>query len=295
MRATGGESEGGFADDAVMSTTEMRDLFDARNTLDVAAGQLVRPVALVDARMGTTAAPAKALLPILGRPLLWYVVQRLRTSALLRDVVVLTTDSGRDAPIRSYCRRQAIEVFAASEHDATDRAYRAALRYGANPVVLVRGEAAFVDPTVVDRLLLLLEEGQFDFATVATGAPGSFLEGARFPAGVEAQALSLHALERTWAEATEPSDRAEVTSYVARAPGRFAAGTLHAERAVPDLRLTIASEADLDLARRVYASLGGADRAFTLEEVLEFLDRKPELLGLARRHGAAEAYQLAAA
>src|SRR4051794_35047917 len=186
------------------------DLASYDETFGDRPGALVRPVAFVEARMGSTELPGKALLPILGRPLLWHVVDRIRRAEQIAEVVVLTTDAPRDMPIRSYCRRQGIEVFAGSERDATDRLYRAAIHHGANPIVRLEAEAAFVDPTLVDRLLSFYADGEFDFAKIATGAGSIFLEGGRFPDGMGAEVLGLHALERTWAEATDPGDRGAV-------------------------------------------------------------------------------------
>ena len=69
-----------------------------------------------------------------------------------------------------------------------------------------------------------------------------------------AQVMGLHALERTWAEATDKADREAVTTYVERAVGRFRVGTLRAEQNLAHLRLTIENEGDLELARQVYAT-----------------------------------------
>lgn len=278
-----------------MSATAPAHRPDERGFADDRPGVVVRAVALIDARMGSTEAPGTALVPILGRPLLWYVVQRLRAATRLADVVVLTTDSARDTPIRSYCHRQGIAVFAGRERDATDRVYRAAIRYRANPVVLVDAAAAFVDPTLVDSLVDLYEDGGFDYAKIATGLGSTFLEGGRFPEGMEAEVLGLFALERSWAEVMQPADRQAVTAHVARADGRFRVGTLRPERSVAQLSLTIACSGELELARRIYAGLGGAERAFTLAEVLEFLDRRPELLGLTREYVNADVFHPVAA
>jgi spore coat polysaccharide biosynthesis protein SpsF len=278
---------------SLLQTRDELERFDG--TIDVRPGALVRPVAFVEARMGSTGLPGKALLPILGRPLLWHVVERVRAATKIADVVVVTTDSPRDMPIRSYCRRQGIEVFSGSERDATDRLYRAAIHYRANPIVRVEAEAAFVDPTIVDRLLALYEDGEFDTAKVATGAGTIFLEGGRFPEGMDVQVLGLHALERTWSEATDAADRAAVSTYVERALGRFRAGTLRAEQNLSHLRLTIANESDLEFARRVYAGLSSSGGVFTLDEMLAFLDGRPELLGLTRRFSGVEAFQQLAA
>src|SRR4051812_6969381 len=276
-------------------TASVLDLQGYDETFGDRPGALVRPVAFVEARMGSTELPGKALLPILGRPLLWHVIDRVRQAEQIAEVVVVTTDSPRDMPIRSYCRRQGIEVFAGSERDATDRLYRAAIHYRANPIVRLDAEAAFVDPALVDRLLDLYADGEFDYAKIATGTGSIFLEGGRYPEGMGAQAIGLHALERTWAEATDPADRGAVTAFVERAVGRFRVGTLRAEQNLSHLRLTIENEGDLDFARQVYGQLGSSQRAFTLAALLTFLDSKRELLGLARRFAGAEAFQQLAA
>src|SRR5436190_7522280 len=101
------------------STASPLDLQSYDETFGDRPGALVRPVAFVEARMGSTELPGKALLPILGRPLLWHVLERVRQAAQIADVVVVTTDAPRDTPIRSYCRRQGIECFTGSERDAT--------------------------------------------------------------------------------------------------------------------------------------------------------------------------------
>jgi spore coat polysaccharide biosynthesis protein SpsF len=271
------------------------DLTTYDETFGNRPGALVRPVAFVEARMGSTELPGRALLPILGRPLLWHVIDRVRQASQIAEVVVLTTDSPRDMPIRSYCRRQGIEVFAGNERDATDRLYRAAIHYRANPIVRLEAEAAFVDPTLVDQLLSLYSDGEFDYAKIATGAGSIFLEGGRYPEGMGAQVIGLHALERTWSEATDANDRGAVTAFVERAVGRFRVGTLRAEQNLSHLRLTIENEGDLELARQVYGQLGSSRGAFTLEQTLAFLNSRPELLGLARRFSGAEAFQPLAA
>jgi spore coat polysaccharide biosynthesis protein SpsF len=258
-------------------------------------GALVRPVAFVEARMGSTALPGKALLPILGRPLVWHVIDRVRQAEQIAEVVVVTTDSPRDLPIRCYCRRQGIEVFAGSERDATGRLFRGAIHYRANPIVRVDAEAAFVDPTLIDRLLGFYSDGEFDYAKIAAGTGSIVLEGGRYPAGMGAQAIGLHALERTWAEATDPADRGAVTAFVERAVGRFRVGTLRAEQNLSHLRLTIENEGDLELARQVYGGLNTSRSAFTLPELLAFLDSRPELLRIACRFSGAEAFRQLAA
>lgn len=246
-----------------------------------------RPVIAIEAAMGSSHLPGSALLPICGRPLLRHVVARM-SNVSGASVVVVTTDSPRDLPIRQYCRRNGIEFFAGSSSDPLDRLYRAALRFGADPIIRVSAQAAFIDPLVISRLLELHADGGFDLARVATGEGTIFLEGGRYPRGFEAECVSLWALERAWSEATDPADREAAFSYLTRAVGRFRVGTLRAERNLSHLRLEVESETDLELARRIYAELDHGEGTFSLDDVLGFLNGNPELLGVNRSFVGAE-------
>ena len=64
----------------------------------------MRPVAIIQARMGSTRLPGKVLKPILGRPMLWYIVQRIRWVPDVVEVVVATSEQPGDEPIRHFCR-----------------------------------------------------------------------------------------------------------------------------------------------------------------------------------------------
>ncbi len=58
-----------------------------------------------------------------GQPVLCRVVERLRRSAKLRDVVVATTNSPKDDLIVELCNVLSFTVFRGSENDVLDRYY----------------------------------------------------------------------------------------------------------------------------------------------------------------------------
>ena len=95
----------------------------------------MRPVAIIQARMGSSRMPGKVLRPICGRPMLWHIVRRLRCVPLLSEVVVATSDQIGDEPIRVFCGENGIAVFAGSERDVLDRFYQAAIRSGGDPLI----------------------------------------------------------------------------------------------------------------------------------------------------------------
>ena len=60
----------------------------------------MKRVAIIQARMGSTRLPGKVLEPLLGQPLLFWVVERIARCRLLDEIVVATSSLDRDDPNR---------------------------------------------------------------------------------------------------------------------------------------------------------------------------------------------------
>jgi spore coat polysaccharide biosynthesis protein SpsF (cytidylyltransferase family) len=234
----------------------------------------VRPVAIVQSRMGSTRLPGKALADVAGEPLLVRVVERARRAGRLADVVVATSADPGDAPIRALCADRGIPCFAGSESDVLDRFHGAAEAHGADPVVRLTGDCPLLDPALVDAVVDLYATGEHDHVGVAAGAGASRLDGGRYPSGVDAECFSRAALDRAWREATAASDREHVTPYLWRVPGRFRVGSIRGDRDLGHLHWSVDTGADLSFVRTVYDRLGPT---FGLEDVLALLRRDPEL------------------
>lgn len=243
---------------------------------------MTAPLAIVQARMGSSRLPGKVLLPLAGKPTLLHIVERLRAAPGIGNVVVATSDLPQDAPIREMCGREGIPCFAGSETDVLDRFYRAAREFGGDPVVRVTGDCPLVDPAVVGRLLALYARGGRDHVAVATGAGAAFLGGGRYPDGLDAECFSFASLERAWREASEQSDREHVTPYIWRNKARFATELMTSPRDFSAQRWTVDTESDYRFVSRVYEALWRPHRHFTMEDVCDLLAREPDLLAVNR-------------
>ena len=122
----------------------------------------MNPIAIVQARMGSTRLPGKVLMPLAGRPVLGHVVERLAYCSTLSGIVVATTTEASDDAIAEFCDGAGVLVFRGSEDDVLDRYHQAAAEFEADPVVRITADCPVIDPTVVDRVVDGFLEGEFD-------------------------------------------------------------------------------------------------------------------------------------
>ena len=78
-------------------------------------------VASIEARMHSKRLPGKVLEDVCGHPVLWHIVQRVKRSDHVHEVVIATTVEEGDDPIAEFARENGIKCFRGSEVDVLNR------------------------------------------------------------------------------------------------------------------------------------------------------------------------------
>ncbi len=230
-----------------------------------------RTVAIIQARCGSTRLPRKVLAPILDRPMLWWVVTRVRAARLVDEVVVATTTRSEDDELEALCQRERWCCFRGSEMDVLDRYHGAAREYGAKVVVRITSDCPLIDPDVVDLVI----------ATFKAGVPAvdyaSNCQRRTYPRGLDTEVFSEGALERAWREDKRPDWREHVTPYIYRGGGfRLAAVANTTDFSAH--RWTVDTPEDLQFVRTVCKHLGR--KTFSWRQLLAVLHENPDWVQL---------------
>ena len=64
-----------------------------------------RVVAIIQARMNSTRLPGKVLRKILGKPLLFYLTDRIKKCLMIDEIIIATTETIRDDEIVNFCKQ----------------------------------------------------------------------------------------------------------------------------------------------------------------------------------------------
>ena len=231
-------------------------------------------VATIEARMGSSRLPGKVLLPVLGRPLLQYLLERLRAVPSIDDIVLATTVAGADDALADFARAMQVRCFRGSEDDVMDRVIRAAASAGADVVVEITGDCPLIDPQIVEQVVRMFKAHHAEYVSNAHVRS--------YPIGMDVQVFPLDALRRSASMTGERLDREHVTLHMRSHPEWFPAVHLVAppELHWPELGLTLDEAADFDLLSRVIERLYPHNPMFGCRDMVDLLRRAPELASL---------------
>jgi spore coat polysaccharide biosynthesis protein SpsF len=231
----------------------------------------VKAVITIEARMRSSRLPGKVLLPILGRPMLALMIERLRRVRQVDGIVVATTGNSVDDSIADLARQLGVGWFRGSEDDVLDRVLNAAQSVGADLIVETTGDCPLIDPGVIDQLIATFRTNSVDYCSnVLTRT---------YPRGMDAQVFPVKVLAQVAELTKDPADREHVSLYICEHPERFrllnVASGLAPE--IGDLRLTVDTPEDLKLVGVVYNELYPVNPQFTLADILDLFKRRPQL------------------
>ena len=176
---------------------------------------------IVQARMTSSRLPGKVLrtldytnnISVLGS-----VVERLRSAKMLDHVVIACTINADDDPLVEYAEREGLAYYRGSENDVLDRFYNAATKYGYDNIVRITSDCPFLDPSVIDDLVTLFLEGDYQYASNCIRRT--------YPHGLDCEILTYDVLKWMHENTSDKFYREHVTSYVTHHQDEFRIGRL---------------------------------------------------------------------
>ena len=213
--------------------------------------------------MSSSRLPGKVLLPIAGKPMLQRVWERVAQARLVENSIVATTNDPSDDPLAVFCRQQGYAVFRGNLFDVLDRYYQAAIWCKAEIVVRITADCPMIDPKGIDAVIQKFLDDQADFA--ANRLPPPFKR--TTPIGMDTEVCSFASLEQAWKHASKGFEREHVMPYLYDTPGRFKVSLVDLAEDLSQLRFTVDTAADLQVANEIYTAFAGRED-FNLEELL---------------------------
>lgn len=228
-------------------------------------------IAIIQARTGSKRLPNKMFLKILGRPILWHVIERVKASKLIDEIVIATTRAKEDKKILKLAKKLKLKCYQGKINDVLDRFYQAAQKFDAQTIVRITPDDIFEDPTIIDLLIrtFIKAKGKYDYVSNTINQT--------YPEGIDAEVFSFEALKKAYREAKKSSEREHVTPYIWKNTQKFKIKKVDYKKNISFLRWTVDYPQDLKFAREVYQRLYRKKRIFLMKDVLNLLKKEPNL------------------
>lgn len=231
-------------------------------------------VTVIQARTASSRLPNKIFLPLLDKPLLFRMYERVAASRLRGTIVIATTTDISDDKVEELCKEYHLNYFRGHPTDLLDRHYQAAKIFNADAVVKIPSDCPLIDPNVIDKVLnyYLNNSDKFDYV--------SNLHPATYPDGNDVEIIRIEALKNAWENAKLELEREHTSPYLWENSNKFRIGNVEWETRSDysmSYRFTIDYKKDYNFIKQVYDELYPVNNIFTLQDILDFLKRRPEI------------------
>ena len=224
---------------------------------------------LIQARCGSTRFPNKVLADLSGKSDLQRVIERVKNSKLIDEVMVITSIEKNNLPLIELCAKLQTRVFVGSEDDVLDRYYQAARLIKPEYVIRITADCPLFDWRYLDLAIEQLKP-ETDYLAEMTES---------FPDGLDIEIMKFSALKEAWENARMASEREHVTLYIRNHLDEYQVQNFECPiHGIGHKRWTLDEPADLELIEKIYGhfiNLGKED--FATEDILGFLAENPQL------------------
>jgi Spore coat polysaccharide biosynthesis protein F, CMP-KDO synthetase homolog len=156
-------------------------------------------VCIVEARYRSSRLPGKVLMPILGKPMLARMLERIRRARTLDALIVACPEGADDDAVEHVALENGALCFRGSEDDVLERVVGAANAANADVIVEVTGDCPLHEPALIDKVVSDYMLGGADF--VSNILPYST------PRGTDVRVFSAKSLADIAERSSDPADR----------------------------------------------------------------------------------------
>lgn len=245
---------------------------------------MMKVVATIEARTGSSRLPRKVLKSLIGAPMLERIIERVRRSTRLDEIVVATTDLEADLAIVDSAKNAGVSAFCGSENDILDRLAGAVDVSSADILVSLTGDNPFIDPVLIDDMIESLLASSADYVATTHMQHARHWDAVRtFPTGISAQVVRAGLVREMHATIGDAAVRELGLYCIYDDPEQrfslipFEAAGKYASWRHPGLRMTVDTLDDFCMAEAVYSALYSDNPTFSTREAIQLLVDNPQL------------------
>lgn len=236
----------------------------------------MKVVAIIQARMGSTRLPGKIFMDVMGKPLFWHFVERIKRAKNVDRMIIATTNKKEDDCICEFAIKNNISFYRGEEKNVLDRFYQTAIKYKIKNILRVTSDCPLISPKIVDKIVSEYLKGGYDYVS------NTLLY--TYPDGCDVEVFSFKALEKAWKECKNPIDKEHVTSYIKNS-GKFKIKNVESKNPIDpeEYKWSVDTKEDLTCVREIYKHLYKKGKFFSYKNIMDFLKKHPQIKNINKK------------
>ena len=212
----------------------------------------------------------KLLKEVEGRPIFAHMIDRLKLTKSVDQIIVCTSTNPQDDPLEEIAALEGISCFRGDEDDVVKRLSDAATLNNLDYVLSITADCPFTDPEYADAIVAAFRETNADLIRALDLPHGAFSYGINPKAFRKVLEIKDEKDTEVWGRYFTDTDLFNVYDLPIKNP-------LHRQ---PELRMTLDYPEDLEFFKTVFKALYVPDQVFSLDEILIFLRDHPEVVAI---------------
>ena len=163
-------------------------------------------IATIEARLTSSRLPGKIMMQAAGKPMLEFLVDRLRAVSSIDDIVLATTVNSTDDILVEFSEKVDIACYRGSEEDVMSRVIGAAESLDADLIVEITSDCPIIDPEIIEQTIQMFKVHNADYV--------SNCHVRSYPVGMDVQVFPLEILQRSAVMTNDDLDHEHVTLHI---------------------------------------------------------------------------------
>ena len=203
---------------------------------------------IIQARMNSVRFPGKVLAKINGKSILEIIVERLKRSKSIDDIVVAISSSKKDIELLKFLKKKKLKYFIGSEKDVLSRYFYAAKKNNTKIIVRITADCPLVDALIVDEFVQNFKKTKVDY--LSNTDPWTF------PDGFDVEVFSYNLLKKVFLDSKKTKTKySGVLIEYLRKNKNFKIKNVKSKlsKSFNTARLTVDEKIDLDMIRNIFS------------------------------------------
>ena len=170
-------------------------------------------VATIEARMTSSRLPGKVLMNVNKKPILSFLINRLRQVSSIDEIVLATTINSTDDELITFANLNELSFFRGSENNVMKRVIDAADEAKADIIVEITGDCPLIDPQIIEQMIQIYTNNSAEYVNNCHIRS--------YPDGMDIQVFSLNTLKKSYQMTSNQLDYEHVTLHIRNNPQIF--------------------------------------------------------------------------